>query len=346
MINKIFPFLLIFIITGCSSFLQDRTIPSATGFATSLMPTGTQSLEVILTPTAAHIPQPTLTFIPSTPFPFSLTGSAIVSACTEAELFWYTKHLSTTYYVNDQWSAVVCSDDGIYTKVINEFLEITWRIPSEKGDSDTYELEWYWKPLLWSPDGKYLYLEAVCLCFIDSPWLIYADGYGLARLNLLTGQFDEWLKPNGGSKFSFSDDMKLFAFTPQDFYQLIRVRSLVTGEERTLSFEEKYNVLQYRWTPDETRLVIFTSEHVNNLSENGFSIFVYSWNNEALIKLVDKNNLNFTFPTKEHIEPRMYISDLTNDILELTDIYGKEKFHINIGSGEIISLSEIATPTP
>jgi len=92
--------------------------------------------------------------------------------------------------------------------------------------------------------------------------------------------------------------------------------------------------------------VVFTEEYVNDPSGNGFSVFVYSLKNDALIKLIDKNNLNFTFPTEEHIEPRMAISDLTNDLLKLSDLYDENEFQINIRSGEIVSMIENVTPTP
>ena len=351
MIKKIsFVFLLTFMFLGCSSFPQPEILSTSSATIQPVQ-TDTKPSEVSVTSVVSHTPRPTLTIqATSTPAvaPFSLTEAAVVSACAESERFWYTKHLSATYYTNGQWGVVVCSDNGIYTKVTNTSLNIVWEIPAINDDPDTPEPLWYWKPLLWSPDGKYLYMEPACLCFIDSPWLIYASGFGLSRLDLLSGQLDIWLRPshNPWYSFTFSDDIRLFAFTPPDFYQMIRVRILETGEEKTISLKEKYNIVEYRWTPDSSRLVIFTEESVSNPSENGFSIFVYSLKNDTLVKIVDKNNLNFTFPTEDHIEPRISISNLTNDVLELSDVYGEDKFQINIRSGEFILMPEIATPTP
>ena len=113
-----------------------------------------------------------------TPDPVFLTQEAIVSSCASTEREWYTKHLSTTYYVNGQWGVTVCSDNGIYTRVTNESLNIIWEIPAAYNGSNTSELSWYWEPFLWSPDGRYSYMKPVCLCFIDSPWLIYVSVLG------------------------------------------------------------------------------------------------------------------------------------------------------------------------
>jgi hypothetical protein len=282
-----------------------------------------------------------------TPDPVLLTQEAAVSSCASKERTWYTKHISTTYYVNGQWAVTVCSDNGIYTRVTNESLNIIWEIPAVYSGSNTSELSWYWEPFLWSPDGRYLYMKPVCLCFIDSPWLIYASGFGLSRLDLISGQLSVWLTPSDNSwyTFAFSSNVKLFAFTPPDFYQIIKIRDLLTGEERNISFKEKYNILEYRWTPDNSKLVIFTEEYVSDPSENGFSVFVYSFKNDAIIKLVDKNNLNFTFPTEDYIEPRMAISDLTDDILFLSDIFNENNFQFNIRSGKLFRVTELMTPT-
>ena len=337
-------FLIILLLTACTTEIQ-RTISPVS--IVSPMPTSTIFSQSAVGPTNISAPR-SISTETSTPTlePVHLAEDAVVSSCAAKERTWYTKHLSATYYVNDQWVVVVCSDDGIYTKVMNKTLNIIWKIPAVYDNSNKFP-SWYWIPFLWSPDGKYLYMKPVCLCFIDSPWLIYASGYGLSRLNLNSGQLDVWLIPsdNPWYIFAFSDDVKLFAFTPPDFYRTIKVRNLVTGEERNINFKGKYNILEYRWTPDNSRLVVFTEEYVDNLSENGFSVFVYSLKNDALIKLLDKNNLNFTFPTDKYIEPRMAISDLTNESLKLSDVYGENEFQISIRSGEVVSMPENVTPT-
>ncbi len=341
--------LIALLMASCSQQPQNITSPTSVAFVDSPLPTNTVFSKPLITPTISRTPHPIPTETMTSTFdPTYLTQEAVVSACAATERAWYTKHLSSDYFTNGPWSAVVCSDNGIYTKVTNASLNLIREIPAVYDVSDNPTPFWYWKPFLWSPDGKYLYMEPECLCFIDSPWLIYASGFGLSRLDLLSGQFDVWLEPshNPWYNFAFSPDANLFAFTPPDFYQIIRIKNLLTGEEKSISLKEKYNILEYRWTPDNSRLVVFTEEHVNNSLENGFSIFVYSVKSDALIKIVDKNNLNFAFPTEGYIEPRMAISDLTNDALELADTFGENKFQINIRSGEFISILETTTPTP
>jgi hypothetical protein len=263
------------------------------------------------------------------------------------EKTWYTKHLSKTYFTHENWGAVVCSDNSIYTRVSNESLNITWNVPPFDDDVSTPEPIAYWQPYVWSGDGRYLYLEPIFLGYIDSPWLIYSSGFGLSRLNLETGEFGIWLEPNiFGHSFEFTQDEKLFAFSPPDFNNTINIRDLISGREQSLSLKEKYSILQYRWTPDGSRLVILTEESAGDSSQSGFSIFVYNIKNEVLRKLLDKNNLNSSFLTEDFIEPRISISDLSNDVLFISDIFQENAFELNISTGELIQVSESLTPTP
>lgn len=349
--RKLLQFILACVVIGCSGVSQNDEIPPVLNTLTTTSTLINTNLEeVVFTSTVSHTPQPTQTTLPNspTPVPFSLTENAIIAACNGTERFWYTKHLSAQYYVNEQWGAVICSDIGIYTKVINESLNVVWKIPSVEGSPDTSEPSWYWKPLLWSPNGKYLYLEAICLCFIDSPWLIYADGFGLSRLDLFSGQFDVWLKPsdNPWYNFVFSDDTRFFAFTPTGLYQVVKIRDLMTGEEKSISLKEKYNVLKYQWTPDNSRLVIFAEEHAEDPLEAAFVIFVYSLKDETLIKIAGIKKKEILASTDPYDSPRILISNLTNDVLELSDLYSEEKFQVNLRSGEFISLTKLATSTP
>ncbi len=186
----------------------------------------------------------------------------------------------------------------------------------------------------------YLYLEPACLCSIDSPWLIYSSGYGLSRLNLNTGLLDVWLKPNDvGYSFEFSQDGSLFAFLHPDLLDIIKIRNLITGDEQSLAFKEKYTILEFRWSLDNSRLIIFTEEHEANSSESGFSIFVYTVRSEILRKLIDKDTLGDTFPTEDYSGPRIFISSLSENILTLSDVFGEVEFQLNIETNELIKVN-------
>jgi hypothetical protein len=321
--------------------LQDVPISTLIVPTVSTKPTTTVSRSLMITPTSSSTPQLALTkTITSTPDSIYLTEEAAVSSCAATERSWYSKYLSAAYFTNELWNAVICSDKGIYTKIWNESLGLNWTLPAVSDDLSGNEPVWYWVPNRWSEDGMYLYLEPACLCSIDSPWLIYSSGYGLSRLNLNTGLLDVWLKPNDvGYSFEFSQDGSLFAFLHPDLLDIIKIRNLITGDEQSLAFKEKYTILEFRWSLDNSRLIIFTEEHEANSSESGFSIFVYTVRSEILRKLIDKDTLGDTFPTEDYSGPRIFISSLSENILTLSDVFGEVEFQLNIETNELIKVN-------
>ena len=346
--RKVAIFLLACIVVSCSNMMQNEVTPSLSLVVTDTsLPTNTPLEET--TPLPLSTPRPTRTVQPTkTVDPFLATREAALGSCRGNPSHSIEKYIGIGYSSNGQWISTICQDNGIYTKVSNLALGVVWNVPALDDDQNNEGPEWYWVPYLWSSNGKYLYLIPECICSIDSPWLIYASGFGLSRLDLNSGLFDVWLSPsfNPWYNFSFSADANLFAYTPPDFYQVIKIRDLITSEERNISFKGEYNILKYQWTPDNSRLVIFTEEQVDDPLESAFSVFVYSLKNDTLIKITEKRKVDISVSTDPHDEPRISISNLTNDVLELSNIYSEEKFQINLRSGEFISISEDATPTP
>lgn len=343
--NKVaFGILIVLLVTSCSSELQNIATPSTTIFSHPTLPRVPSSEPASTSTIVVSFPSATKA-LTLTPNPILLTQKAVVSSCAASERSWYTKHLSGTYFTNEQWEAVVCSDDGIYTKIWNTPLGLTWKVPLLTNDrvyeNDVHiEEQWYWVPYLWSENGIYLYMKPVCLCFIDSPWLIYSSGFGLSRLDLSAGQFDIWFKPSGitSYSFAFTEDGNIFAFSPEQLPEMIKIRDLESGNEQLLGFKDKYSILEYRFTPDNSRLVIFTEEYESDSSKSGFSVFVYYLKTEILKKLLDKNNLNFSLPTETHIEPRIFISEVTNDLLTLNDVWDENDFQLNLWTGELVQV--------
>lgn len=301
----------------------------------------------LLTPTTTSAPFVAPTILIHTLDPISATQQSVIESCTRTERDYYTKFVSNYYFTNGHWAAYVCSDNGVYAKIVNGTLNSTWIIPAIDEDLSVEGAEWYWLPYFWSDDEKYLYLRPVCFCFIDSPWLIYSSGYGLSRLDLNTGELNIWLKPyHGGYSFEFSSDKKLFAYYPPDLSNTIKIKNLFSNEEKILSLKEKYIILGFRFTPDTSKLFILTEEYDNDSLESKYSIFIYNLRNDFLMKLVDKSNLGYAFPAKEFAEPpRIYISELTNEFLVIIDDYYGLEFKVNIKTGEWIKTDFRATPS-
>ncbi len=339
-------FFLIFIVLlmpSCATELQS----SETTISTYPTNTPAQTKLEIPSPTFTSTSTPTKSLLPVTqtvtltPNPILLTQEAIVASCSSGERGWPIKHLSTTYYTNGDWGAVACSDDGIYTKVFNSSLDSNWLIPAYPDKSISSDPAWYWKPYLWSDNGRYLYLEADCLCFIDSPWLIYASGFGISRLDLETGQFSIWLEPSDWwYTFAFTSDGNYFALSPKEFPDTIKIRDLELGDEQNLGFKNKYSILEYFFTPDFSRLVVLAEEREGDQGKNGFSVFVYYKDTDILKKVMDAESLNSTFSTDESVGPRIYISELSNDVLYLSDVYGEYSFELNIRTGELVATAK------
>lgn len=299
-----------------------------------------------LTNTSTNTPFVTPTLLISTLDPVFATQQSVIESCTRPERDYYTKFVSKDYYTNGQWSAYVCSDNGIYTKILNEPLNLTWIIPAIDEDSSIEGVEWYWLPYIWSNDGKYLYFKSKCFCYIDGPGYIYTNGFGLSRLSLESGQFDIWLEPSDlGYSFEITQGGEFLAVGSNNLSNTIEIKDLISDTKRDLTFKEKYRILKYRFTPDNSHLVILTAEYNNESIKNGFSIFSYNVKNDFLRKLVDKNNFNNSFPTEEFDFSRIFISDLSNDILYLSDTFQENDFQINLQTGELIDINLLITPT-
>src|SRR4030095_9974701 len=236
-------------IVSCSKEPQNIISPTSVASIDLPIPTNTVFSTPLITPTISSTPRPVSTKTSTaTVDPILLTQEAEVSVCAGNEKNWFDKFIWDTYFINGQWNAYICKDSGVYTKVSNPTNGIVWNVQSVDDDQNNPGPEWYWLPYLWSTNGKYLYLKPVCLCYIDSPWLIYSSGYGLSRLDLYTGEFATWLKTHySGYSFEFTQDGNLFAFAPSDLQGVIKIRDLISGDEQDLSFRAKYAVLEFRW---------------------------------------------------------------------------------------------------
>lgn len=294
---------------------------------------------------------PTLTVAPTftaeptqTPDLKIATREAALDSCRGNNQNNIDKFIHQAFSTNQFWSATVCQDNGIYTKVAKIGKEKVYKIPAIDTDPTTSGPDWFWEPYLWSVDGDYLYLVPRYLGFIDSPWLLNSSGFGLTQLDLSTGARNVLLPPRGeGYTFGLSEDGRLFAYLT-DIPRTINILDVKTKEKRQLSFKERYNILEMRWTPEGAKLIILTEESAEDPAHGGFSIFEYSLEGDDLTKLVDKNNLNSLYSSDPSQEPRIYISDLSNNVLSLTDILEERYFDVDLQTGKVTQTNGLGTP--
>jgi hypothetical protein len=314
--------------------------------------TGTLVPEIsIQSSTATAKPSPTLTLPPTstqeptqTPNPAVVTQQAALDSCRGISQDSIDRYVTRGYSATRFWSATVCQDDGIYTKVTELGKDKVFKVQAIDSNAKTAGPDWFWEPYLWSVDGGYLYLTPSYLGSIDSPGKIELGGYGLVQLDLSNGERNVFLKPRAeGYTFALSEDGRLFAFL-SDIPRTIIVRDVKTKEEHQLSFKEKYEILEMRWTPDGAKLIILTEESAEDPTQGGFSIFEYSLEGNDLAKLVDRNNLNSLYSSDPSAEPRIYISGLSNDVLSLADRLQEGYFAVNLKTGEVTQTDESGVP--
>ena len=236
------------------------------------------------------------------------------------------KYIDRGYSATRFWSATVCQDDGIYTKVSKLGKDKVYKIPALDTDAQTAGPDWVWEPSIWSVDGDYLYLTPSYLGSIDSTGTANLSGYGLTQLDLSSGARNVLLQPRAeGYTFALSEDGRLFAYLT-DIPRTVSILDVKTKEKQKLSLDKEYNILDMRWTPDGARLLILTEELGMDPSQSGFTIFEYSLEGKDLTKLVDKNNLGSLYTVDKFDEPRLFISGLTNELLSLSDRLGRGVF--------------------
>jgi hypothetical protein len=303
--------------------------------------------------TATERPSPTLTLSPTftpepthTPDPVVVTRQAALDSCKGNSQDNIDQSIDRGYSATRFWSATVCQDDGIYTKVSRLGKEKVYKIPALDTDAGTAGPDWVWEPYIWSVEGDYLYLTPTYLGSIDGAGTGHRSGYGLTQLDLESGARQVLLQPlQEGYTFALSEDGRLFAYLT-DIPRTINILDVKTKEKQRLSLDRDYKILDMRWTPDGARLLILTEELGRDPSQSGFTVFEYSLEGKKLKKLVDKNNLGSLYTIDLFDEPRVFISGLTNEALFLSDILGEGYFQVNLSTGEVIQTEGLGTPIP
>ncbi len=76
-------------------------------------------------------------------------------------------------------------------------------------------------------------------------------------------------------------------------------------------------------------------------------MFVYNFSSESVKKLVESNDRLLTLASDE-IEPRFYMSELSDEYVVIRDKYSQKDLQLNILTGKIILLTgtPVTTTTP
>jgi hypothetical protein len=340
------PILFAIILIGCVMPPQTTSVPTLIQSSSTF---------VAITPFASQNPPLTSTVIPTrTLMPLIATLGAAMARCQGDVYNEYTyyRYNENGLSPDKRWTAVVCADNEIYTKISDESSNLVWKLPALDTEDVNPGPEWFLEPYHWSADGYYLYLVPSCLCSIDSPSLRFKDGFGLYRLTLADGQLDTWFEPSdSGYAFSFSPDSRLFVFGDTENRQQIYLRNLISGTETILTFKEKYDsVGRFLWANDISELIIVAGVSGWTYFENDFSLFLYELHSDTLTLLIDNDERRLIpYRPPQFDEAGFKQSWISKDILLLSESYSDSVWELNIRTGELFlypNLVTTFTPSP
>lgn len=241
---------------------------------------------------------------------------------------------------NEQWILANCESENetsIYTRIFRVDGSVSWKISLDDFPWNTDEND----PLArltnyhWMEDGKRVYLHPIC-CYDPGNHGVVSNAYGLYLLNLQTGEFSIILSGeiNDASPFSvcISPDGKYLvhvdlANTPN----ILSISNLLTGEERTIKLDERYeDTGSFVWTPDNDSL-LFTSVFGGWESS---SLFILEMSNFMLRTIVE-NDERLLFPTSKWDYQGKWGSWKDKNTLFLVEMGKGKDWAVNIQKGEI-----------
>jgi hypothetical protein len=236
-------------------------------------------------------------------------------------------YLDVIWLSNDQWTLFTCSPKaedrgkrwtpGVvdfgkrYTQIIKTDLSTTWTIQHDTFDYSKIDRpNALMMPLLWTADGKYLYLYP---SYYPGP-----DGGGqseyfrshindLYRINLETGEFKPFLKSNQFGDLAFSPDDQLLAYSDQVEPDVIHIRNVESETDLQVKLNEDIVASGgFTWNSDSTKVVIFVGYGKEEVGDDpredlsGIGIYVLMPQNMHAQKVLVK-------------DPRLFIPDRCAD---------------------------------
>ncbi len=292
------------------------TSPSAKG--PTLAPRPTILPSATRRPTAASLPPSTSIPHPS-PAPWRVTSAVPFEA----------NPASVERSSDGQWTANSFGDyPPIFMQVARADGFVTWEV---RYSGEDWPEVWI-RPVHWSVDGRYLYFTLAP--FVDG-FILYMDGSGLLRLDLVTGDLMELL-PSDGRLQSFSlspDSTRLVFFRADDDDTWAVVRDLRQGHEDEFKLAARpVQAGAVRWAPDGSAFVV--------LATSGFSL------DEARTDLVLVDLRNVAQKTVLTDDPRTFwrIDWVDANSVYLEDFDGSG-WLLDLRSGEMV-LTPTPAPTP
>ena len=156
-----------------------------------------------------------------------------------------------------EWTA---SSFGTYPPIVMQVARadgsVTWEITY--AGEDWFEV--WLRPVHWSVDGRYLYFTLAP--FVDG-FVLYMNGSGLQRLDLVSGEMTELLAGAGLlQSFSISpDSTQLVFFRVSEDETWLVLRDLEDGRETEWKLADgPVQAGAVRWSPDGTAFVLLASE--------------------------------------------------------------------------------------
>jgi hypothetical protein len=312
--------LLMILLSSCAPVLQNElAIP------VSPSPAALASTPATTTIAPTLIPSPIIT-----PDRVYATVDASIDACGGEHTL--NRHKDLQLSPDEQWVVSVCVDQGHYTRVARSDGAAKWKLPFFV-DENSYGPGWYFQPYHWSKDGRYLYLTLGSLFAIDGPGLAFVEGFGLYRLELVSGDLVTWFPADiSGYSFSISLDEHWFIFVDPDNRQVVRIRDMLSGNEASLVFKEKYQTIgDFVWSQDSLKVIIVAAIRDWNSSDAGFSLFSYDIETKQLTTLVD-NDAHQLLPEVNEDGDNVWLSD---EVLQLASWDDNSICELNIRTAEL-----------
>ena len=162
----------------------------------------------------------------------------------------------------DKWTPGAVDFGKRYTQITKKDRSQTWVIEHNTFDYSIIDRpDALLIPLLWTKDGKYLYLFPLYYPGADGfpqSAFLFTHINSLYRINLETGNFELVLQRNQFGAFGISPDEQHLVYSERDHPDVIHLRNLENGNDVDIKLNEDIIAAgAFIWDPGSTK-VVFT----------------------------------------------------------------------------------------